>query len=201
MRACFAGCETKEGPVEATRGVLCERCYENIDKALPEVGAVLYHLREVMVMQSKGQNDGSQRTMKDPPAPLNLHALDLALQIFWSLFEYQPKVGWEPWEYLELAEAEAIIIQRNLPSMSNQRRIVSLIPLPRLIRHAKQQFPMQEQTRKTALPCPQCNKRTIYMPPQAVGDNLEVVCFDCGFRIPPEKMEFYANLAEREATA
>jgi predicted RNA-binding Zn-ribbon protein involved in translation (DUF1610 family) len=68
-----------------------------------------------------------------------------------------------------------------------------------LLKTAKKSFPTREEKRATALPCPVCNKRTIYVPPQFEGDNLEVVCFDCGFKIPPEKMEFYALLAEREA--
>jgi len=199
QRACYAGCETNKGPVEATRGVLCEKCYEGIDKALPEVANVLYHLREVYAMQSRSELEGLRQTKKEPPAPLNLYALDLTLQIFWALFEHQPRSTWSPWQYLDIAKAEAWRVQRSLSDLANTRRIASLIPLPRLIKNAKTAFPMAEQKRVTALPCPQCNKRTIYVPPQFEGDNLEVVCFDCGFKIPPEKMEFYALLAEREA--
>ena len=199
MRACIKGCENPEGPIEATRGVICENCYTSLEKALNEVGPIIFHLREVYSMQSRGDQDGSQKVRRNPPAPLNLHALDLTLQIFWALFEAQPTNEWEPWDYLEIAEEEANRIQKHLPELSNTRRIVSLLPLAKLLKHSLQAFPMEESTRVTALPCPQCNKRTIYTPPQAQGDNLEVVCFDCGFRIPPEKMEFYANLAEREA--
>ena len=150
-------------------------------------------------MQGRNDQDGSQRVRKEPPAPLNIHALDLTLQIFWALFEAQPQSNWEPWEYLDIAQDEALRIQKHLPEIANTRRIVSLLPLAKLVKHALQAYPMEESRRVTALPCPQCNKRTIYTPPQFEGDNLEVVCFDCGFRIPPEKMEFYANLAEREA--
>jgi hypothetical protein len=199
VRACIKGCENSDGPIEATRGVICESCYAGIEKALPKVGEVLFHLREVYAMQSKNDTDGSQRVRKDPPAPLNLHALDLTQQIFWALFETQPKIDWEPWDYLEIASEEADRLLRHLPELANQRRIVTLLPLGKLVQHTLRAFPMQEESRKTALPCPQCNKRTIYQPPQHFGGNLEVVCFDCGFRIPPEKMEFYANLAEREA--
>jgi predicted RNA-binding Zn-ribbon protein involved in translation (DUF1610 family) len=199
MRACIKGCENSEGPIEATRGVICESCFSALEKALDEVGPVLFHLREIYAMQSRGDQDGSQKVRRDPPAPLNLHALDLTLQIFWALFEAQPTSNWEPWDYLEIAQEEAQRIQKHLPELANTRRIVSLLPLAKLLKHSLQAYPMQEATRVTALPCPQCNKRTIYTPPQSHGDNLEVVCFDCGFRIPPEKMEFYANLAEREA--
>jgi predicted RNA-binding Zn-ribbon protein involved in translation (DUF1610 family) len=193
------GCEDSEGPIEATRGLVCERCYEGIQKALPQVGDVLFHLREVYSMSNKGEQDGSQRVKKDPPAPLNLHALDLTHNIFWSLFESQPRGDWSPWEFLDIADAEAKKIQAHLPGIANSRRIQSLLELSRLLRHATTSFPMEEKKRVTALPCPNCNKRTIYQPPQVQGDNIEVVCFDCGFRIPPEKMEFYANLAEKEA--
>ena len=199
MRACYAGCENAEGPIEATRGVLCEKCFEGIDKALPQVGEVLYHLREIYSMQTKGDADGAQRIRKDPPAPLNIHALDLTQQIFWALFEAQPRSNWEPWDYLDIARAEAWRIQKNLPELANTRRIASLIPLPKLVKHALKAYPTQEKKRVTALPCPECNKRTIYTPPEYEGDNLEVICFDCGFKIPPEKMEFYARLAEKEA--
>lgn len=199
MRACIAGCENSEGPIEATRGAICERCYEELEKALPKVGAVLFHLREVYVMHNRPDSDGAQRVRRDPPAPLNLHALDLTHQIFWGLFEAQPSINWEPWDYLEIADAEANRILHHLPSLANTRRILSLLPLAKLLKHTLAAYPMQESSRVTALPCPQCNKRTIYQPPRKLGDNLEVVCFDCGFRIPPEKAEFYANLAEREA--
>jgi predicted RNA-binding Zn-ribbon protein involved in translation (DUF1610 family) len=199
MRVCISGCKSDEGPIEATRGLICEACYERIDQTLPKVGAVLGHLREVYAMASRGEQDGSQRIKKDPPAPLNVHALDLTQNIFYALFEAQPRATWEPWEYLEIADAEAKRIQAHLPGIANSRKVQSLINLPRFIRQALNSYPMQEQPRKTLLPCPNCNKRTIYAPPQHLGDNVEVMCFDCGFRIPPEKMEFYANLAEREA--
>lgn len=199
MRACLKGCQTKEGPAEATRGLICEHCYSDIEEALPEVANSIAYLREIYAMPAKGADDGSQKVRKDPPAPLNLHALDLTQMIFWAIFEAQPRADWQPWDYLEIVGAEADRLLKHLPAIANTRQIQSLLPLPKLLRHAEASFPRSEKKRVTALPCPQCNKRTIYTPPQAYQDNLEVVCFDCGFRIPPEKMEFYANLAEKEA--
>jgi predicted RNA-binding Zn-ribbon protein involved in translation (DUF1610 family) len=199
MRACIKGCQGSEGPSEATRGLICERCYQGIEESLPETAQVLSYLREIYAMQVKGDDDGSQKLRKDPPAPLNLHALDLTHQIFWALFESMPRSSWEPWDYLEIAGDEANRLLQHLPDIANSNQIRSLLALEKLLKHAKASFPMQEKKRVTALPCPNCNKRTIYTPPQAYQDNLEVVCFDCGFRIPPEKMEFYANLAEKEA--
>lgn len=199
MRSCLKGCKNDEGPIEATRGLICEKCYEGIERSLPEVASVISYLREIYAMPPKGEADGTQRLRKDPPAPLNLHALDLTHQIFWALFEAMPRADFEPWDYLEIAGAEADRLLKHLPTVANSTKIHSLLQLERLVRHAEASFPRSEKRRVTALPCPQCNKRTIYTPPQAHMDNLEVVCFDCGFRIPPEKMEFYANLAEKEA--
>ena len=199
MRSCLKGCKNDDGPIEATRGLICEKCYEGIERSLPEVASVISYLREIYAMPPKGEADGTQRLRKDPPAPLNLHALDLTHQIFWALFEAMPRADFEPWDYLEIAGAEADRLLKHLPTVANSTKIHSLLQLERLIRHAEASFPRSEKRRVTALPCPQCNKRTIYTPPQAHLDNLEVVCFDCGFRIPPEKMEFYANLAEKEA--
>lgn len=199
MRSCLKGCQNSEGPIEATHGLICERCYSGLEAALIEVPEVISYLREIYAMPAKGADDGSQKVRKDPPAPLNLHALDLTQQIFWALFESVPRADWEPWDYLEIAGEESWRIQRHLSAISNTRRVQSLLQLEKLIRQAKASFPMKESKRVTALPCPQCNKRTIYTPPQHYEDNLEVVCFDCGFRIPPDKIEFYANLAEKEA--
>ena len=199
MRSCLKGCKNDDGPIEATRGLICEKCYEGIERSLPEVASVISYLREIYAMPPKGEADGTQRLRKDPPAPLNLHALDLTHQIFWALFEAMPRADFEPWDYLEIAGSEADRLLRHLPTVANSTKIHSLLQLERLIRHSEASFPRSEKRRVTALPCPQCNKRTIYTPPQAHLDNLEVVCFDCGFRIPPEKMEFYANLAEKEA--
>lgn len=75
------------------------------------------------------------------------------------------------------------------------------MPLVKLTRLALYRYPMEERARPTLLPCPECDQRTIYQPPAEFGDSLEVKCQNCGFTIPPEKMEFYANLAERERDA
>jgi predicted RNA-binding Zn-ribbon protein involved in translation (DUF1610 family) len=198
MRACISQCKDAEGYVRADRGFVCQSCYESVQNALPKVPALLMHLREVYTMQSK-PDEGIRRTKKDPPAPFNIFAWDLSEQMFYALTESQIRVGYDADQLREIVHSEVTRIMRHLPAVANSRHIQSLLALPRLTKQAEKAFPMQEQRRTTALPCPNCNKRTIYTPPQAQGDNLEVVCFDCGFRIPPEKVEFYARLAEKES--
>lgn len=197
MRACLNQCQNPEGFAPATHGFVCQRCYEGIETALPKVPAMLMHLREIYTMHTRNL-DGAQRIKKDPPAPFNLHAWDFAEQLFYALTENTMRSSYTVTEVLEIAQGETNRLLRNLPTIANTRHVQSLLKLPKLTRQIEMTFPMREARRATALPCPQCNKRTIYTPPQHYGDNLEVVCFDCGFRIPPEKIEFYARLAEKE---
>jgi predicted RNA-binding Zn-ribbon protein involved in translation (DUF1610 family) len=198
MRACLNQCRTGEGWADANRGFICEKCYDRIAEALPKAPRLIVHLREIFTMQSRNE-DGAQRIKKDPPAPFNLYAWDLAEQMFYALTENQMRVNWDIEQLGDVVQTEANRILTNLPTLANTRHIQSLLALPKLTLKAEIAFPMKVAARKTALPCPNCNKRTIYQPPQHYLDNIEVVCFDCGFRIPPEKVEFYARLAEKEA--
>jgi predicted RNA-binding Zn-ribbon protein involved in translation (DUF1610 family) len=108
---------------------------------------------------------------------------------------------WTHSKVFEEAQALCHELGAKLDEVTNTKNVIYLLPLYKLTRTALYRYPLEEKPRATLLPCPQCNQRTVYQPPNEFGDTLEVNCQNCGFTIPPEKMEFYANLAERERDA
>lgn len=201
MRVCSMGCTSQGEPVEAHNGFLCSNCYSNLGWALQKAPEALQHLREVYVMRGTIQDEGTKPQKKDPPAPFNLDAWQIAEEMWQALTgQYIPA----DWNHLVLYGHAHDKCQENyvsLDKVANTKEVIYLMPLVKLTRLALYRYPLEEKPRSTLLPCPECNQRTVYQPPMEFGDTLEVKCHNCGFTIPPEKMEFYANLAERENNA
>lgn len=87
---CVNGC-TRTGddgqpqPLLATFGRYCARCFHRTDEALLTAGILARHLVENISARSAAENDGSKRTKKAPPLPLNVAAFDDANEIYSSL--------------------------------------------------------------------------------------------------------------------
>lgn len=201
MRACITGCTSQGEPVEANNGYLCDNCFSSLRDALQRAPEALGHLREVYVLRSPVELEGAKPQKKDPPAPFNLDAFQIAEEMWQAITgEYIPT----PWNHIQVRTAafdECQKLHNDIDRVANTKEVAYLMPLVKLTRTALYRYPIEEKPRATLLPCPQCNHRTIYQPPTDYGDTLEVSCQNCGFTIPPEKMEFYANLAERERDA
>jgi len=195
MKSCISAHKT---PVEANNGYLCAMCFDNLRKALQDAPRALQHLREIYVMRPPLEIDGTKPLKKDPPAPFNLDAFQLAEDMWQAITgEYIP-VAWNHIQLYGKATTACQALHQDIDNLSNKKEVVYLMPLIKTLRTALYRYPLEEKTRATLLPCPSCNFKTIYTPPEAFGDDLEIKCHNCGFIIPPEKMEFYANLAERE---
>lgn len=201
MKFCVTGCKIQGQPVEANHGFLCSNCYENLRWALEKAPALLGHLREVYVLRSPLELDGAKPQKKEPPAPFNLDAWQIAEDIWQSLTERYIPLEWTASQVYAEAMDKCGDLNRRIDEVSNRKEVIYLMPIVKHTRLGLYRYPMEEKPRSTLLPCPECNQRTIYQPPMEYGDNLEVKCLNCGFSIPPEKMEFYANLAERERDA
>ena len=201
MRSCISGCTTQGEPVEANNGFLCSNCYNHLRWALQKAPEALQHLREMYVMRSPVEIDGSKPQKKEPPAPFNLDAWQIAEDMWQAITGNYIPVSWNHMKLYGQAFAECQNLHQKLDEVVNRKEVVYLMPLVKLTRTALYRYPLEELPRSTLLPCPQCNQRTIYQPPREFGDTLEVSCQNCGFTIPPEKVEFYANLAERERDA
>lgn len=195
-RACVNG---HSQPVEATYGYLCDTCIDNLRWTLQKAPAALRHLREVYTLRRNGSlEDETQPLKKDPPAPFNLDAFQLAEDIWLSLTgKYIPATTNHTQMY-SMAYNKCQDIHTGLDAAVNKKEIIYLLPIIKLLREALYRYPLEEKPRVTLLPCPECNLKTVYTPPQAFEDQLQVKCHSCGFTIPPEKMEFYAHLAEME---
>lgn len=201
MKFCVTGCTIQGQPVEANHGFLCSNCYDNLRWALQKAPAVLGHLREVYVMRSPVELDGAKPQKKEPPAPFNLDAWQIAEDIWQALTDRYIPQGWSSSRVYDEAVSKCNDIHQKIDEVANRKEVIYLMPIVKQTRLGLYRYPMEEKARSTLLPCPECNQRTIYQPPMEFGDNLEVKCQNCGFSIPPEKMEFYANLAERERDA
>jgi len=201
MRTCVIGCIAQGEPVEANNGFLCSNCYNHLRWALQKAPEALQHLREVYVMRSPIEIEGSKPQKKEPPAPFNLDAWQIAEDMWQAITGKYIPVSWNHIVLYGQAFAECQELHQKLDEVVNRKEVIYLMPLVKLTRTALYRYPLEELPRSTLLPCPQCNQRTIYQPPREFGDTLEVSCQNCGFTIPPEKVEFYANLAERERDA
>jgi len=145
--------------------------------------------------------DGTKPIKRDPPAPFNLDAWQIAEEMWQALTGQYIPLEWSHQIVYGEAWNKCQELHQKIEEISNKKEIAYLIPLVKLTRLALYRYPLEEKPRATLLPCPECNRRTVYQPPSEFGDSLEVKCHNCGFTIPPEKMEFYANLAERENDA
>ena len=201
MKFCVTGCTIQGDSVEANHGYLCSNCYDNLRWALQKAPMVLQHLREVYVLRPPIDLDGSKPLKKDPPAPFNLDAWQIAEEMWQALTEQYIPLDWNHLVLYSEAWSKCQDLHQKLDEISNKKEIIYLMPLVKLTKLGLYRYPLEEKPRSTLLPCPECNQRTIYQPPMEFGENLEVKCQNCGFKIPPEKMEFYARLAERENDA
>jgi predicted RNA-binding Zn-ribbon protein involved in translation (DUF1610 family) len=200
MKSCVGKCSKKE-PVEANNGFLCSDCYNNLRWALQKAPAALQHLREVYVLRQPMDLETSKPQKKEPPAPFNLDAWQIAEDMWIALTGDYIPVSWNHSMLYGQAFEKCQELHQKLDEVVNRKEVIYLMPLIKLTRTALYRYPLEELPRATLLPCPQCNQRTIYQPPREFGGSLEVSCQNCGFEIPPEKIEFYANLAERERDA
>jgi len=195
LRPCISA---HKSPVEANNGYLCAMCYDGLRNALMEAPRALQHLREVYVMRPSVDMDGSKPLKKDPPAPFNLDAFQLAEDMWEALTGTHIPVDWNHLKLYGQAHSVCQDLHQKIDTVANQKEVVYLMPVVSALRQALFRYPLEEKARTTLLPCPSCNYRTIYTPPESFGDELEVKCHNCQFVIPPEKMEFYAHLAEQE---
>ena len=186
-------------PVEAHHGFLCDDCLGNLRWALQKAPGALQHLREVYVLRRTGDLEDETRPLKkDPPAPFNLDAFQLAEDMWIAITGHYIPTHWNHAVMYSQAYNACQDIHQDLRAVVNKKEVIYLLPLINLTRLALYRYPLEEKPRATLLPCPECDQKTIYTPPQAFEDDLEVKCHACGFTIPPEKMEFYASLAEQE---
>lgn len=202
MRPCINECKINpksEIPEyrEATRGLLCETCYSELRDALSLAPEIVYHLRSIYGALSGHSTDGSQKVKREPPAPLNLSAFELSENIYRTLVGNKIPMKSTP------VSVAAAVSEKTNQSLSVYDVIVNLDSVKemsrviKMIKTARKVYPLHEEIRKTAMPCPECNLLTVYTPPQHLGDVLKVSCEACGFEVPPDKIAFYAHLAEK----
>lgn len=204
---CMAGhrpeCEETEThrsclPREATRGLLCEKCFDSLREALLDAPDIIFHLRNIFGSLSSPSNDGSQKVRREPPAPINLSAFELSESIFELIVGSKIRIQDRP---TKVSAKVALAADEKLTMFEifvNQTDVKQIMPLVKMVKAAKRIFPTEEKEQMTAMPCPECDLRTIYSPPKNFGDSMRVSCSSCGFEVPPDKIAFYAHLAEKE---
>jgi hypothetical protein len=202
MRPCINECKVnnKSETVEyrdATRGLVCENCYTELRDSLLLAPDIVHHLHSIYGGLSGHSSDGSQKIKREPPAPLNLSAFELCENIYRTL------VGNAISIQATSTSVAAVISEKVNKSLSifdvvvNLETVKEMSKVIKLVKTARKLYPLHEEIRKTAMPCPECNLLTVYTPPQHLGDVLKVACEACGFEVPPDKIAFYAHLAEK----
>ena len=194
-RACVI---SHKSPMEANYGLLCAMCYDGLRSALQGAPSSLQHLREIYVMRSPMELDIPKPLKKEPPAPFNLDAWQLAEDMWQALTGGYIPVKWNHFQIYGKAKEICQALHQDIDNLVNRKEVIYLMPLVKTLDQALYRYPLEEKSRATLLPCPSCNLKTVYSPPFEFGDDLQVKCHSCGFVIPPDKMAFYANLAERE---
>jgi len=209
MRTCINNCKTGHAtdceetethkaclPREATHGFLCDTCYVRLRQALQDATGVIFHLRSVYGVLGSRTTDGSQRVKREPPAPLNLTAYELSEQIYKTLLGTAIPLCAHP---VTVAAAVNKITDEHLSVYDvtvNLKTVEQMFDLVKLVNQALKMFPINEPVRVTAMPCPECDRRTVYTPPGEFGSEMSVSCTVCGFVVPPDKVAFYAHMME-----
>lgn len=195
-KACVNGHKT---PVEANHGYLCNSCMDDLRWSLQKAPRALEHLREVYTLRGAPNLEDETRPLKkDPPAPFNLDAFQLAEDIYIALTGSYITTANTPTEVYTEATEKCRAIHADIEAAVNKKEIIYLLPIIKLTREALYKYPLEEKPRTTLLPCPECDLKTVYIPPRAFEDDLQVKCASCTFTIPPDKLHFYAALAEME---
>lgn len=202
MRPCINECKINpktEIPEyrEATRGLLCENCYSELRDALLQTSEIVFHLRSIYGALSGHSTDGSQKVKKEPPAPLNLSAFELSENIYRTLVGNKIPMKLTPAGTAAVVSEKVNAMLSVYDVVANQDAVKDLSKVIKMVKTARMIYPLHEEIRKTAMPCPECNLLTVYTPPQHLGDVLKVTCEACGFEVPPDKIAFYAHLAEK----
>lgn len=182
---------------EATKGMVCEKCYNHLKNALLEAPDQVYYLRQIFGILRSHSTDGSQKIKKEPPAPMNLSAYELAEDIYKLIVGRPILVELTPAGIAAQVHNAVDRLIGTYDVVTNLAEVKELSKLIKLIRTARKIYPTEDPIRTTAMPCPQCDLKTIYTPPQHLGDVIRVSCTACGFEVPPDKVAFYAHLAEK----
>lgn len=209
MRTCINNCKTGHAveceetethkaclPREATHGYLCDTCYVRLRSALQDATGVIFHLRSVYGVLGSRTADGSQRVKREPPAPMNLTAYELSEQIYKVLTGNTIPLCAKPTTVGAVVNEKVTEHLFEYDSTVNSIAVIRLFELVKLVNQALKMFPISEPVKVTAMPCPECDRRTVYTPPQEFGLEMVVSCTVCGFVVPPDKVAFYAFMAE-----
>lgn len=210
MRNCINECKAGHKPdcnetethracqlAEATRGMVCEKCYTQLRDALMDSPDQIFYLRSIYGILRSHSTDGSQKIKKEPPAPFNLSAYELSEDIYKVIVGRPILVHLTPTAVAAQVHNAVDRMLSVYDTVTNQAEVKELSKLIKLIRTARKIYPTEDPIRTTAMPCPECDLKTIYTPPQHLGDVIRVSCTACGFEVPPDKVAFYAHLAEK----
>lgn len=206
MKGCLAGhlegCDEIEThrackPAIAEEGLLCERCAQRLTSALTNAEAVVFHLRTVYAMPFAKLSDGSQKNPAGPREPLNLTAWELADNIHQAITNYRIPVG-EP-AIKTAARIRHIVRAVKEITFANDLEFVERTDkLASWVNGALNLFPIEPAPMPTILPCPECNHRTMLVPPTHPGDEATLKCTKCTFIVPDDKIGFYVAVAKRK---
>lgn len=206
LKGCFAGhlegCDEIEthkacAPAPAEHGYLCERCFVRLNAALGNAEGIIYHLRTIYNMPFVKLSDGSQKNPAGPREPLNLTAWELADNIHQAITGHKIPVG-EPAVKTAARTRHIVNAVKEINYENDQEFVERTFKLASWVNGALNLFPIDPAPMPTVLPCPECNHRTMLIPPNHPGDEATLKCTKCAFIVPDDKIGFYLAVAKRK---
>jgi hypothetical protein len=163
-------------PCPATRGYLCEDCWDRVDQALATADRLRIHLTGV---DRAIQRDLHGTRTLGPRLPLSTVALDLDAIASWQQHYRDDLLHW----------------------VSTQHGAEQAIRFARAVHTAAKAHPLEEKPHR--LPrtrCPRCNRLTLaWQPPDHFLDLVHIRCLDteCAFECDQASFEAIADIEQR----
>lgn len=180
----------------ATRGFVCDRCFDEIKWALDRTPIVLAHLRERLTTILAHEDDGSQHFASGSAAPMDLNAWQLAEDIYEAIALRKIPVGASEetvyGESFYLTES----LMMNLHHLVNTRRAHDMIHLVADVKTASREYPIEEAPRQTVHRCPHCQQRCLYVPAVEYLEDQKVACKTCDYQVTPEEALYLIRVAK-----
>lgn len=179
IRPCIDRYAVAEGtPRPATHGLLCERCWDQLDLAMRMQNSLIDFLRRVGHYRV-GEQDGHGQPGPSIPPPATWLAADEIVRLAETLWAHE-------------GEAEQIV--------QSDEGAADAVRLTRAILRADRKWPRRERSHRVRIiRCRACGAPTLrWWPPEAFEDDITVQCDQCGEVESYEMLSFDARLLEEE---
>lgn len=178
---------TSDGAAATLKPTLCSACIQDLQGKANKLGDLLHAVTKFIGYQPSSVGAAKVNSSREPQAPLNVRALDLADEI-------REVIGWVDAPVRDLVSKPGVLFGGRL--LSGVDRVLAV---GRVWRSADQLIGFEPQFERRAAPCPECLLPTLGMW-QGSGT---VMCTnsDCAITMPLEEYEKHCIVKSREKKA